>query len=128
MSQIIFFILLFIAALIRGPLSVLLIIFKNLNAPLRARIDFERKNFIEIECRSFRLDGLCADYCFEVSSEGELEQIRPLLEDFLRKNKRIELIFASPSVETKCQKLAKLYPDQLRILRMPLASSGTIII
>lgn len=110
------------AALIRGPLSVLLIILKNLSKPLKKRIDFERKNLFQDGCSSFKLDKKNADYCFEVSSEGELEQVRPLIEHYLNHNKKIEILFASPSVETKCLKLAWDYKDQIRIMRLPIAS------
>ena len=122
MSRIIFNILLFISIIIRGPISILLIVFKNIVPGIRNRINFERKNQVEESCRSFALDGIIADYCFEVSSEGELEQVRPLLEFFLLKNKRIELIFSSPSVEKKCLKLASDNSQLIRLLRMPLAS------
>ena len=89
---------------------------------LEKRIAFERKNIIDKECRSFKKDGLVADFCFEVSSEGELEQVRPLLEFFLRKNKKIEIIFASPSVEKKCLELAFEFPLLIRLMRLPVAS------
>jgi 3-deoxy-D-manno-octulosonic-acid transferase len=126
MSRIIFIFLLFVAALIRGPLSLLLIILKNLSRPLKKRIDFERKNLSQEQCRSFRLDHKIADYCFEVSSEGELEQVRPLIEYYLKHHKRIEILFASPSVETKCLKLALDFKDQIRIMRLPIASFAPV--
>lgn len=123
MSRIFFILLLILAAIIRAPLLVLLIIFKNFNKSIRKRFDFERKNFLEDECRSFKKDGLVADYCFEVSSEGELEQVRPLIEYFLGNKKRIELIFASPSVEVKCLKFARDNRDYLRVLRLPILTN-----
>lgn len=122
MSRIFFIIILFVFELIRVPLSFLVIILKNFNKTLRKRVDFERKNFIEDHCRSFKKDHLIADFCFEVSSEGELEQVRPLIEYFLKHKKRLEIIFASPSVEKKCIKLALENTEYVRILRMPLAS------
>lgn len=126
MSRIIFIFLLFIAALVRGPISVLLIILKNVSRPLKKRIDFERKNLLLDECRSFKRDFLIADYCFEVSSEGELEQVRPLMEYYLNSKKRIEIIFSSPSVENKCVKLASDFRDQVRIMRLPIASFAPV--
>lgn len=122
MSRLIFIFLLFVISLIRIPLSVLVIIFKNVIPSLQRRVLFERANLRAIECRSFKKDYIIADYCFEVASEGELEQIRPLLDSFLQKQKRIEILFASPSVESKCLKLALDYPDQVRVLRLPLVS------
>lgn len=89
---------------------------------LGRRIDFERKNLQEEVCRSFKCDGLIADYCFEISSEGELEQVRPLIEVYLQQQKRIEILFSSPSVESKCLKLAEQNRESLRLMRLPLAS------
>lgn len=94
--------------------------------PLKKRIDFERKNFTQTQCRSFKSDFLVADYCFEVSSEGELEQVLSLIEHYLQKKKRIEILFASPSVEKKCLKLAEDYKDQVRVLRLPIASFAPV--
>lgn len=122
MSQIFFIFLIVLAQIIRGPLSVLFIVLKNFIPVLKKRIDFERKNFLEEECRSFKKDGIVADYCFEISSEGELEQVRPLIEIFLSEKKRIEILFASPSVETKCQRLARMQPELIRIFRLPLVT------
>lgn len=122
MSKFFFILLLLLAQLIRGPVSILLIVLKNLLPGLKKRIDFERKNSTEVECLSFKRDGLKADYCFEVSSEGELEQVRPLLEEFLKADKLCEILFASPSVESKCQKIARDFPAQVRIFRVPLAT------
>jgi len=126
MPSLFFIFLLFTAGLIRGPISLLLIILKNFSKPLKLRIDFERKNIFQNECRSFRQDNLVADYCFEVSSEGELEQVRPLIEYYLIHKLLIEIIFASPSVESKCLKLASDYKDQLRVMRLPIASFAPI--
>lgn len=112
----------FLVGLIRAPLSLLLVVLKNFNSLLKNRVDFERKNLLEDECRSFKKDHLIADYCFEVSSEGELEQVRPLIEIFLKEKKRIEILFASPSVESKCVKLARENRELIRILRLPLVS------
>jgi 3-deoxy-D-manno-octulosonic-acid transferase len=121
MSQFVFFILLFLAQLIRGPVSLILIILKNFSPALKKRIDFERKNIL------FHQDLYKADYCFEVSSEGELEQVRPLMENYLTHGKNVEILFSSPSVESKCEKLAAGYPEQVRIFRMPLATHAFIL-
>ena len=126
MPSIFFIFLLFIAGLIRGPLSLLFIILKNFSRPLKLRIDFERRNLNQEECRSFRRDNLVADFCFEVSSEGELEQVRPLVEHYLFHKKLIEILFASPSVENKCLKLASDYKEQLRVMRLPIVCFAPI--
>lgn len=122
MSKLFFILLLLLAQLIRAPISLLLIVLRPVFPALKKRIDFERKNSVEEECRSFKKDRLVADYCFEVSSEGELEQVRPLIEHFLSHKKRIELLFASPSVESKCLNIARENPELVRIFRVPLAT------
>ncbi|MBC7427012.1 MAG: hypothetical protein H7336_00280 [Bacteriovorax sp.] len=55
-----------------------------------------------------------------------MEQVRPLIEAVLLKNKKIEIIYSSPSVENKCQNIYKQYPEQIRLLRMPLLSGAII--
>ena len=122
MSRIIFIFVLSSITLIRVPLSFLIVVLKLCFPFLEKRIAFERKNLIEIECRSFKKDGLVADFCFEVSSEGEMEQIRPILEYFLRNKKRIEILFASASVEKKCIELAREHSLLIRLMRLPIAS------
>lgn len=81
---------------------------------IKARIEFEHLNLIQVSKISM------AEYAFEVSSEGELEQIKPILIYFLKNDKLVELIYCSESVELQCNLLLQQYPDQLRILRMPL--------
>jgi 3-deoxy-D-manno-octulosonic-acid transferase len=81
----------------------------------RNRAKFERQNLTDPHSRPFK-----AQIAFEVSSEGELEQVYPLLEYFLVKEIRVELIYSSESVEQKCQKLGQKYPNHLRIFRLPL--------
>jgi len=61
-----------------------------------------------------------ADICFEVSSEGELEQVLPLVEHFILQKKIVELVFSSESVENKIKALAKKYSKNLFIYRLPL--------
>lgn len=86
------------------------------------RIKFENKNIDCQYCRSFKLDHLKAQVCYEVSSEGELEQVKPLIQHDLDSNRLVELVFCSDSVERQCLSLAKNYPDNLRIYRLPLAT------
>ena len=87
------------------------------------RKEFENKNFHSIGCQSFAEVNIVADFCFEVSSEGELEQVRPLIHFYLERKKLIELIFSSPSVESKCMELQNSFSTQVRILRLPLLTS-----
>jgi 3-deoxy-D-manno-octulosonic-acid transferase len=123
MSQLLFLFFLFIASLLQGSLSFLMILAKSLVPFIKNRIDFERQNLMKESSCSFRIESKKADLCFEVSSEGELEQIKPLLDKALSEKKCVELIYSSPSVNEKCQKLADQYRDHLRILRLPLMSS-----
>ncbi|MFZ4713679.1 MAG: hypothetical protein ACOYL6_08210 [Bacteriovoracaceae bacterium] len=87
---------------------------------LRKRRLFEQKNNLAPESESFQKKGLTADLCFEVSSEGELEQIRSYLEDSLSQKKLVELIICSPSVERASLRLFQENSSRLRVLRLPL--------
>jgi len=80
------------------------------NQTLQNRLRFESQELQE----SFYKENKCASFAFEVSSEGELEQIKPLLIDLLKDNKLIELIYSSNSVEKNCKLLAGTYRN-LRI-------------
>lgn len=77
------------------------------------RRSFEAKNSLP------RLSNVLAT--FEISSEGELEQILPLLFELLKTGENIQLFFCSPSVEGKCLDLEKQYPN-LEVFRLPLFS------
>ncbi len=126
MSRTLFIFFLILLNIIRLPLSICLIVLKNFFPFLRKRLDFERKNFSDVHSISFYRENLQADYCFEISSEGELEQVRPLIEFFLMQSKKLEIIFSSCSVALKCESLAKKYPENVRILRLPVASASFI--
>ncbi len=84
------------------------------NKKVAARVEFELRNLEEL--KPFKK----ADYGFEISSQGELEQIKPLLNDFLEKGALVELIFCSESVEKECIELKQKYPHTLALLRMPI--------
>ena len=100
-----------------APLFILLSFFIPL---LRRRLRFEKKNLDRPESVSFLKRGETADLCFEVSSEGELEQVRTFIEGALAEGKKIELIICSPSVERGALKLWENNPTKMRILRLPL--------
>lgn len=87
---------------------------------LRERVIFEKKNKYEWLAHSFSEVSEKADVCFEFSSEGEYQQVAPIIEDLLTVGKKIELVFFSPSVEKTILKLASEYPEQIRYLRYPL--------
>lgn len=108
--------------MIRIPLSLIPIIAKGLHPFIRTRLNFERKNFSDPIAKSFREENRRANFCFEISSEGELEQVRPLLTEYLQQKKCVEILYSSPSVEDKIERLGKQYPAQVRALRLPLLS------
>lgn len=87
----------------------------------KERIQFEKLNTEPVN-ESFSKSRLKADFAFEVSSEGELEQVKPVVEKLLKDKVNIELIYCSNSVEKQCLKLAQLYGENIRLLRLPLVT------
>jgi 3-deoxy-D-manno-octulosonic-acid transferase len=108
--------------LIRPIISIAIVVARPFIPFFRKRLDFERKNFLEESSLAFSK----ADFCFEISSEGELEQVRPLIEAALSRQKKIEIIYSSPSVEIKCNHLYSMFPQQVRLLRLPLLSASPL--
>jgi 3-deoxy-D-manno-octulosonic-acid transferase len=92
--------------------SLFIIKFKN-------RITFENLNKSDSYSVSYKFENKIADVAFEVSSEGEFEQIRYVLESYLSKGLLVELIYCSDSLEHKITNYKKQYKN-LRILRLPL--------
>ncbi len=86
---------------------------------VRERVRFEKKNKFEWLAHSFSEVHEKADLCFEFSSEGEFQQVAPLIDDALTLGRKIELVFFSPSVEKTIMKLAAEFPLQIRYLRYP---------
>ena len=78
------------------------------------RMEFELKNISEK--KPFNK----ADFGFEISSQGELEQVKILIIHTLEMKHKVELIFCSESVEEECLALKKKYPDNLALYRMPI--------
>lgn len=99
------------------PLLYLLLPFVKF---IKARYIFEKSNRLDLYSESFSKSNQYADYLFEVSSEGELEQVLPIINILLKNGKKIELIFSSVSVEAKVLHLAKHHKNSLRILRLNL--------
>ena len=108
----------------RLPLSVAMIVLRSLIPFVRRRLDFERLNLRDPASKSFKRHQVKADLCFEISSEGELEQSSALISKALSQSKKIEIIYSSPSVEEKCQKLYFAHVDNVRLLRLPLLSNS----
>lgn len=101
------------------PLIRVLALFLFWHAKVDARERFEKRNKFEFLAHSFKEESIVADLCFEFSSEGEFQQVAPLIEDSLKAGKKIELVFFSPSVEKTIMKLAAAYPLQIRYFRYP---------
>lgn len=102
------------------PLISLLKLFLFWNSKVEERERFEKRNKFEWLAHSFKESRQVADLCFEFSSEGEYQQVAPLIDDAIKAGKKIELVFFSPSVEKAIMKLAQQYPAQIRYLRYPL--------
>ncbi|EQC48478.1 hypothetical protein M899_1853 [Bacteriovorax sp. BSW11_IV] len=83
---------------------------------LKTRKEFESRNNEE-GCIPFHRQGVRAHITFHVSSEGELEQVRPLIDSFIQRAKRIEILYTSPSVEAKIKRLHAEHPEYIRYLR-----------
>lgn len=92
------------------------------NKKIKLRLDFESKNFNSEASISFKISNEKALYAFEVSSEGELEQVKPVLIEALNYGSKVELIYCSESVEKQCITLYEKYSTNLRILRLPILS------
>jgi 3-deoxy-D-manno-octulosonic-acid transferase len=90
----------------------------------RQRYEFEQRNKNDFYAQSWRQlnPSQKADVAFEVSSEGEFEQIRYLLTILLKEKKKIEFIYCSESVEKTALQWCASFPDQMRALRLPLVS------
>lgn len=89
---------------------------------IKKRKLFEQKNLSDPLCSSFSQISQKADVCFEFSSEGEFQQVAPIIDDGLQKGLRFELVLFSASVEKAVVELASKHPDQIRYLRYPLVS------
>jgi 3-deoxy-D-manno-octulosonic-acid transferase len=90
---------------------------------VKRRREFELKNLTDPKSKAHKT----ADICFEVSSEGELEQVMPLLEHFLLMGKLVELVYSSESVEKKVQGISDKFSKNLFIYRLPLVTFSPFI-
>lgn len=80
---------------------------------IRKRIHFEQNNLIQVSSLKQ------AKYAFEVSSEGELEQVNVLIQKALEQGDTVEIIYCSESVEHKVMELRKRYPELIRSYILP---------
>ncbi len=63
--------------------------------------------------------GAC-DWSFEVSSEGEFEQVKPWVLSLLKSDKKVELVYASESVHKTVTNLQQHFSKSLRLIPLPL--------
>lgn len=90
-------------------------------APARRRIAFELSEKDGPFCQPF-LTSIPRAY--HLSSEGEWEQVWPLISLDIERGFPVEIIITSPSLEKKLQFLKDNYrPDQVRFLRLPLLTA-----
>lgn len=87
------------------------------SSKVKKRLKFEGQQKIGFDINKHK-----ADFCFEVSSEGELEQVYYIIEKILLKGLSIEIIYCSESVEKSCLNLFSLYPTQINLLSLPVLS------
>ena len=106
------------------PLTVYLL--PIFSSSVKKRLNFECQNDQDPLSKGWS-GNLKADVAFEVSSEGEFEQAFPLIKVSLERNYRVEVFYASDSLEERIQSvsngLLKTYKAQIRFIRMPLLSS-----
>lgn len=88
----------------------------------KERKSFEELNYSDPMSQSFAKLNLKAQDAFEISSEGEWEQVRSQVLAKLKQGDRIELIYSSESLSQNMNKLGLEYPEALRILRLPLVT------
>ncbi len=78
---------------------------------------------LKLECTAFSPHSKApAQLLVHVSSEGELEQVLPVLKRFLQspKNHRVQILFTSPSVQSKVEALSRKYPGKIDYRILPI--------
>ncbi|MDH4467129.1 MAG: glycosyltransferase N-terminal domain-containing protein [Bacteriovoracaceae bacterium] len=120
MNHFYFFVLFFLYYFffwILGRLVLVLIFFKLAPRKWRERSRWE-KDYLSKMKQSKK--DLSTDIAIECSSEGEFEQVRYLVEQLLKINKKIDIFFCSPSVESTLKRFVQQYPEHVRINCVPL--------
>lgn len=87
--------------------------FPLVSSRFKKRLDFELRNPSHQTLPE-------SDLCFEVSSEGELEQVISLIRLCLTKEQKVQILFCSESVEKRCLELQEQYSKHLTIYRLPI--------
>lgn len=104
----------FIYCLIRIFLHPFILTFSLASSKIKNRLNFEGKQTI-----GFDSSKRAADFCFEVSSEGELEQVYCIIEQLILNGSFIEIIYCSESVEKSCFNIFNTYPGKINLLSLP---------
>lgn len=90
---------------------------------LRFLIPVIRKRWdLETAENNYSRDQIACKICFEVSSEGELEQVKPLIQKLLNANVPLEIIYCSGSVQKQVYAMCEKYPLLLRSKCLPVIS------
>lgn len=116
-----FVVILRLLAVLQSLLAPILTLF----GPLKQRRRFELLNRTD-ELSAPWPSHLKVDWAFHCSSEGEFEQLRPLIDECLQTNRPLEIIYTSPSVEKRVRELASAHPSLIRALRLPLVTSPSL--
>lgn len=118
---------LFFSTLILRPILSLVFHIFNFVPFVKRRLTFERKNFTDDladYAEHITLKKQNNGVAFLVSSEGEFEQVFPLIEVVLEENQLVEIVYTSASVEKKVSNFVELQKNQNRkkiyALRLPL--------
>lgn len=125
MPKILLLIYVLLTTLLRMPLAFLFIILRGLGDFIPRRLEFERKNLVSKSACSFKKINKKAAVMFHLSSEGEFEQVKELIEAYLSHQLKVEIVYTSPSVEKKCEKFYEESlenKENLRFFRLPLLS------
>lgn len=85
-----------------------------LSSSIKKRVEFELKNLV----RKAALKK--ADIAFEISSEGEFEQVYAVVEKVLEKGRSVEILYSSQSVEHRIIELQQKYPERVRVIILPI--------
>jgi len=111
---------------LRHYLSPFIDLLASIIPRLRKRKLFEQLNEVLASSQSFKNKQMAAHLCFEVSSEGEWEQVAMLAKEEIARGKYIEIIYSSPSLERKMNSLYDQFPLQVRCLRLPIFSPSLL--
>lgn len=118
---------LFLSTLILRPILSLVFLVFNFVPFVKKRLTFERKNFTDDladYAEHIALKKSENGVAFLVSSEGEFEQVFPLIEATLEENQLVEIVYTSASVEKKVSSFVELQKNQnkkkIYCLRLPL--------